>query len=85
MGVFLFEVGAGVGDAVDGGEDFVFVLEVGVGEAGETGFFALEVGVEVDEGGLVGLEDIVHAVLLIGVEFEFADGAVIVPPAAAEA
>ena len=60
-------------------------LKVGVGEAGEVDLFALEVGVEVDEGGLVGLEDAVHVALLIGVEVEFVGGAVVVPPAAAEA
>ena len=84
MGVFLLELAAGLGDAVDGGEDLAFVLEVGVGEAGQIDLLALEVGVEVDEGGLVGFEDGVHAALLIGVEAEFAGGAVVIPPAAAK-
>ena len=85
VGVFLFEVSTGVGDAVDGGEDFGFVLEVGVGEAGEVYFFALEVGVEIEKGRLVGLEDGVHTTLLLAVEAEPACGAVVVPPAAAKA
>ena len=53
VGVFLFEIAAGVRDAVDGGEDFGFVLKIGAGEAGEADLFALEVGVEVDEVGLL--------------------------------
>ena len=56
-----------------------------MGEAGEAHLFVLEVGVEVGDGGPIGLEDGVHAVLLIGVEVELFGGAVVVPPAAAEA
>jgi len=82
VGVFLFEIAAGVGDAVDCGEDFGLVAKVGVGEAAEVHLFALEVGVEVGDGGPVGLEDGVHAALLIGGEVELFGGAVVVPPAA---
>ena len=85
MGVFLFEIGAGLGDAVDGREDLGFVLKVRAGEIGEADLFALEVGVEVGDGGPVGLEDGVHAALLIGREVELFGGAVVVPPATGEA
>ena len=85
MGFLFFQIAAGSGDAVDGGEDLGLVLEVGAGEAGEANLFALEVGEEVDEGWLIGLEDAIHAGLLIGAEAEFVGGAVIVPPASFEA
>ena len=83
--VLLLEVVAGVGDAVDGGEDPGLVTQVGARDGGEVGLFTLEIGVEGGEGGAVGLEDVVHAVLLVGGEVELADGLVVVPPAAAEA
>lgn len=83
--VLLLEVAAGLGYAVDGGEDFGFVAKLGGREGGEVGLFVLEVGVEVDEGGAVGLKDTVHALLLVGAEVELFDGLVVVPPAASEA
>ncbi len=83
--VFLLKVVARVGDTVDGGEDPGFVAQIGAGDGGEVGLFVLEVGVEAGQGGAVGLEDVVHAVLLIGAQVELADGGVVVPPAAAEA
>ncbi len=51
VGVLLLEVAAGVGDAVDGGEDLALILEIGVGEAGEVDLFVLQVGVGVVRAG----------------------------------
>lgn len=83
--VLLLQFGARLSDAIDSGEDLALVLGIAGGDYSKEGLLALEVGVERDESGTVGLEDAVHALLLFGAEAEFFDGFMVVPPAAAEA
>jgi hypothetical protein len=82
--VFLLQIAACLGDAIDGGEEPGLVLEIAGRNCGEGSLFALEVGVEREEGGLVGFEDGIHVLLLLGAEAELLASLVVVPPAAAQ-
>ena len=80
-GVRLFQFGAGLRHAVDLSEQFVLVRWIGGDQRLHDGFFLLHRREEVDQLEPVGIENVVHLLLLIFGQAQFLDELGIVPPA----
>ena len=79
-GVSLFKLGAGLGGSVDLGEDLVGVGWVGGKHGFELDLLFFDGGLEVDELETALLEDVVHALLLIGCDSQLLNDVWVLPP-----
>src|ERR1700761_1942127 len=82
MGIGLFQIGARLGYAIDLREDLVLVLQIFAGHRTESLLLALQIVVERKQVVFAGVEEIVHAFLLLGPQVELLGGLLVVPEAA---